>query len=184
MFRKKKSTNTEKEAIEMKEFQLEPRIHFSLPPIPFTFTIPEIQLDSRISPLNIFSNEEQKRTPKRAYENPEEKNETQGIVGQILDDFWISIFYFLDFKSLLFTIFSCKKLAMLANDDAIRTRLYTLNKNKFSELIMSTQTPFNLFQMQPALQHPLAVQPLLAPQIETEYSHHNDNPVGRGFFMK
>jgi hypothetical protein len=70
------------------------------------------------------------RCPKRYFENVDNQTGTLLVVG----DIWPGIFSLLDLNALLCMMFSCKKAALLANEDKTREQLFMLKAPKLNAI--------------------------------------------------
>jgi len=133
------------------------------------------------------------KTPLREYKDPSLENEKPISLGRLPNIVWLEIYQYLDPRSLVKLIASCKKLILIANDDRIRKKLYSaqetqkINGEGRAFLHLASPHKSSVDLLSPRLSQSLLSQPIQMNRSqfmqEKEVYVYNDNPLN-GFIMK
>lgn len=120
------------------------------------------------------------------YENANPHNESKAVGGVLATELWLEVISFLDDKSLMFLIRTCKTFRNIANDGTIRERLY--DYDRCAEILSHSRQSFAGFcsslPSMNAIPLPIITVPyhgvnLFPPAHERRA--YNDNSPGSGF---
>lgn len=146
----------------------------------FKVDLPVLILPSQfISALSepVFSPQELMRVPKKLYRNPWPENAKEDAVGVFPDEIWIHLFRYAEIETLMALMLTCKKMAHLMNNGAVRERLYAAQQFHFFKPFI-TSAAENFIPAVPLPAAGVQVQLLQAPSEEL----YHDGP--QGFIMR